>query len=114
MDARAEAELRRGVLQLVALALLERPRYGYELVRLLGEAGFETVLRLGDAADLARGLIHTCATVARFSPTTGTVGGRIAATTKPASRSSADRRRAASGSPTRTCWRRSTRVSATR
>ncbi len=42
MDARAEAELRRGVLQLVALALLERPRYGYELVRLLGEAGFST------------------------------------------------------------------------
>lgn len=42
MDPRSEAELRRGVLQLVALALLERPRYGYELVRLLGEAGFET------------------------------------------------------------------------
>jgi hypothetical protein len=34
-------------------------------------------LPLKDAADLARGLIHTCATVARFSPTTGTVGGRI-------------------------------------
>ncbi len=42
MDPRAEAELRRGVLQLVALALLQEPRYGYELVRLLGEAGFET------------------------------------------------------------------------
>lgn len=34
-------------------------------------------LPLTDAADLARGMIHTCATVARFSPTTGTVGGRI-------------------------------------
>ncbi len=42
MDPRHEAELRRGVLQLVALALLEEPRYGYELVRLLGEAGFQT------------------------------------------------------------------------
>ena len=41
-DARNDAELRRGVLQLVALALLEEPRYGYELVRLLGEAGFPT------------------------------------------------------------------------
>lgn len=41
-DPRTEAELRRGVLQLVALALLEQPRYGYELVRLLGEAGFDT------------------------------------------------------------------------
>jgi DNA-binding PadR family transcriptional regulator len=30
------------VLQLVALSLLEEPRYGYELVRLLGEAGFST------------------------------------------------------------------------
>ena len=34
-------------------------------------------LPLADAADLARGLLVTCATVARFSPTTGTVGGRI-------------------------------------
>ena len=42
VDPRTEAELRRGVLQLVALALLEEPRYGYELVRLLGQAGFET------------------------------------------------------------------------
>ena len=41
-DPRTEAELRRGVLQLVALALLEEPRYGYELVRLLGQAGFDT------------------------------------------------------------------------
>jgi len=41
-DPRTEAELRRGVLQLVALALLEEPRYGYELVRLLGQAGFQT------------------------------------------------------------------------
>ena len=36
-----EAELRRGVLQLVALCLLESPRYGYDLVRLLSLAGFE-------------------------------------------------------------------------
>jgi DNA-binding PadR family transcriptional regulator len=42
MDPKTEAELRRGVLQLVALALLENQRYGYELVRLLAEAGFET------------------------------------------------------------------------
>jgi DNA-binding PadR family transcriptional regulator len=42
MDPKTEAELRRGVLQLVALALLESQRYGYELVRLLAEAGFET------------------------------------------------------------------------
>jgi hypothetical protein len=34
-------------------------------------------LPLADAADLARGLLRTCADVARFSPTTGTVGGRI-------------------------------------
>jgi DNA-binding PadR family transcriptional regulator len=39
---RSDGELRRGVLQLVALALLEEPRYGYELVRLLGQSGFET------------------------------------------------------------------------
>jgi len=38
-------------------------------------------LPLADAADLARGLIRTCAEVARFSPTTGTVGGRIVART---------------------------------
>ena len=36
-----EAELRRGAVQLVALTLLETPRYGYDLVRLLGEAGFD-------------------------------------------------------------------------
>jgi PadR family transcriptional regulator, regulatory protein PadR len=41
-EQRSDGELRRGVLQLVALALLREPRYGYELVRLLGEAGFET------------------------------------------------------------------------
>jgi hypothetical protein len=34
-------------------------------------------LPLADAADLARGLLRTCADVARFSPTTGTVGGRL-------------------------------------
>lgn len=34
-------------------------------------------LPLADAADLARGLLRTCADVARFGPTTGTVGGRI-------------------------------------
>ncbi len=41
-DPKTEAELRRGVLQLVALAMLEQPRYGYELVRLLAAAGFQT------------------------------------------------------------------------
>ncbi|MFM8980928.1 MAG: PadR family transcriptional regulator [Planctomycetia bacterium] len=40
-DPHAEAELRRGVLQLVTLCLLEQPRYGYDLVRLLGGSGFE-------------------------------------------------------------------------
>lgn len=39
-DPRFEAELRRGMLQLVALFLLDRPRYGYDLVRSLSEAGF--------------------------------------------------------------------------
>lgn len=41
-EPRTDAELRRGVLQLVTLSLLDEPRYGYELVRLLGEAGFAT------------------------------------------------------------------------
>ncbi len=40
LDPRFEAELRRGVLQLVALRFLQTPRYGYDLVRLLGAAGF--------------------------------------------------------------------------
>lgn len=40
LDPRFEAELRRGVVQLVALHLLETPRYGYDLVRLLGDVGF--------------------------------------------------------------------------
>lgn len=34
-------------------------------------------LPLADAADLARSLLRTCADVARFAPTTGTVGGRL-------------------------------------
>ena len=37
---RFEAELRRGVVQLVALHYLEERRYGYDLVRLLAAAGF--------------------------------------------------------------------------
>jgi DNA-binding PadR family transcriptional regulator len=37
---RFEAELRRGVVQLVALHYLTTPRYGYDLVRLLADAGF--------------------------------------------------------------------------
>ena len=41
VDPRFEAELRRGVVQLVALHYLETPRYGYDLVRLLGSAGFQ-------------------------------------------------------------------------
>lgn len=41
LDPHIEAELRRGVLQLVALTLLDVPRYGYDLVRLLSQAGFE-------------------------------------------------------------------------
>ncbi len=41
LDARMEAELRRGAVQLATLVLLETPRYGYDLVRHLGHAGFE-------------------------------------------------------------------------
>ncbi len=40
LDPRFEAELRRGVVQMVALHFLETPRYGYDLVRLLGGVGF--------------------------------------------------------------------------
>jgi PadR family transcriptional regulator PadR len=40
VDPRFEAELRRGVVQLVALHYLETPRYGYDLVRLLAASGF--------------------------------------------------------------------------
>ena len=40
VDPRFEAELRRGAVQLVALHYLETRRYGYDLVRLLGAAGF--------------------------------------------------------------------------
>jgi DNA-binding PadR family transcriptional regulator len=41
MEPRMEAELRRGTVQLVALTMLATPRYGYDLVRLLAEAGFD-------------------------------------------------------------------------
>lgn len=41
VDHRLEAELRRGTVQLVALRLLETPRYGYDLVRQLAAAGFD-------------------------------------------------------------------------
>ena len=41
LDPHVEAELRRGVLTLVTLTLLDEPRYGYDLVRLLSQAGFE-------------------------------------------------------------------------
>jgi DNA-binding PadR family transcriptional regulator len=41
LDPRLETELRRGVVLLVSLTLLDRPRYGYDLVRLLAKAGFE-------------------------------------------------------------------------
>lgn len=40
IDPRFEAELRRGVVQLVALQLMSVPRYGYDLVRMLTAAGF--------------------------------------------------------------------------
>jgi DNA-binding PadR family transcriptional regulator len=39
VDPRFEGELRRGLVQLAALAFLGVPRYGYDLVRLLGSAG---------------------------------------------------------------------------
>ena len=41
LDPHVEAELRRGVLTLVTLRLLDEPRYGYDLVRLLSQAGFD-------------------------------------------------------------------------
>jgi len=40
VDPKFETELRRGLVQLVALRYLEEPRYGYDLVRLLGTVGF--------------------------------------------------------------------------
>ena len=39
-ELRFEGELRRGVLQLAALHLLEQPCYGYDLVRKLTQLGF--------------------------------------------------------------------------
>ncbi len=41
VDPKFAAELRRGVVQLVALHFLDTPRYGYELVRLLSAADFK-------------------------------------------------------------------------
>ncbi len=39
---RAGAELKRGVLQLAVLALLRAPTYGYDLLRILDDAGLPT------------------------------------------------------------------------
>ena len=39
---RAQAELKRGVLQIAVLALLRTPTYGYELLKVLTEAGIPT------------------------------------------------------------------------
>jgi DNA-binding PadR family transcriptional regulator len=36
------AELRRGIVQIAALALLRAPMHGYQLVKVLAEAGIET------------------------------------------------------------------------
>ena len=36
------AELRRGIVQIAALALLREPMHGYQLVKVLAEAGIET------------------------------------------------------------------------
>lgn len=41
-EARTEAELRRGVLQVAVLALLRRPAYGYDLLGVLAEKGIGT------------------------------------------------------------------------
>jgi PadR family transcriptional regulator, regulatory protein PadR len=40
--ARAVTELRRGVLQVAVLSLLREPAYGYDLLRVLSEAGLAT------------------------------------------------------------------------
>lgn len=39
---RAEAELRRGILQLAVLSLLREPTYGYDLIRVLDGHGLQT------------------------------------------------------------------------
>ena len=39
---RAQAELKRGVLQIAVLGLLRRPTYGYELLKVLQQAGIAT------------------------------------------------------------------------
>lgn len=39
---RAEAELRRGILQMAVLALLRSPTYGYDLIRVLDGHGLQT------------------------------------------------------------------------
>ncbi len=41
LDARLEAELRRGAVQLVTMVFLSTPRYGYDLVRQLSTSGFD-------------------------------------------------------------------------
>jgi hypothetical protein len=64
----------------LAQAGLDADQVRLALRRLADRSAWEPVhpeLPLADAADLARGLIRTCIDVARFAPTTGTVGGRI-------------------------------------
>jgi PadR family transcriptional regulator PadR len=39
LDSRLEAELKRGILQIAVLSLLQDSRYGYQLGRLLAESG---------------------------------------------------------------------------
>jgi DNA-binding PadR family transcriptional regulator len=41
-ESKLEAELRRGVLQIAALALMRNPSYGYQLGKDLAEVGLET------------------------------------------------------------------------
>jgi hypothetical protein len=68
----------------VAVALrkagLDGDQVRLALRRIADTCGWDPVhpeLPLADATDLARSLLRTCAEVARFGPTTGTVGGRI-------------------------------------
>lgn len=66
--------------QALELAGLDTDQVRLALRRIADRSAWDPVhpeLPLADAADLARGLIRTCADVARFAPTTGTVGGRI-------------------------------------
>ncbi len=65
-DRHVEVELRRGVLPLVTLCLLEEPRYGYDLIRLLALRGFD--IEEGTLYPLLRRLESQGVLVAAWEP----------------------------------------------